>query len=87
MRYRTGAYRAQSLFVAGSAFLIEAEQSKSASVAHTLSSLLSTGLPVKAWNPSGALVDVGDWRTMPYLPENGYGEISVDDPAFNGDPA
>ena len=34
------------------------------------------------WNDRGGLDEITDWRACAYLPQNGYGEISVDDEAF-----
>lgn len=75
-------YRPYSLFTAGSCFLLEAAQADAEKVAHCLAELERNGLPVRRWGRNG-LAPVTSWRECPYLPENGYGAISVEDPVFD----
>lgn len=79
-RYRSGAYRPYSLFQAGSSFLIDAA-GEQAAVAERLAVFVRHGLPVRVWN-GGKMVPAVDWLTMPFLPQNGYGAISINDPIF-----
>lgn len=78
----TTPYRPYSLFTAGSCFLLEAAQADADKVARQLAELARTGLPVRRWGSDG-LAPVTSWRECPYLPENGYGAISVEDPVFD----
>jgi RAMP superfamily len=76
-------YRPFSLFVEGTAFLLEADEANAPSVEAVLAELEQTGLPAKRWNACGVLEPFGDWQVNPYLPENGYGAISVEDEVFD----
>lgn len=76
-------YRPFSLFVEGSCFLLEADEANAPSVARTLAGLERTGLPAKRWNADGTLEPFGDWQVNPFVPENGYGAISVEDAVFD----
>lgn len=80
-RFKNGAYRPFSLFRAGSSFLLRPAPGGETSVAMALTKLTRHGLPVCTWQDD-TLVDQCDWRVMPFLPENGYGAISANDPVF-----
>jgi hypothetical protein len=74
-------YSPLSLFEAGTCLLIEADAVDAVSVAARLQEYMAFGLPVMAMTGEG-LRPVTDWREMPYLPEHGYGRISVDADVF-----
>jgi hypothetical protein len=82
-RLSQGPYQPTTLFAAGSTLRIACDDPASAgAVAGRLAKLERTGLPVMRWNDRGGLDEITDWRACAYLPQNGYGEISVDDQAF-----
>lgn len=73
--YRNNAaYQPYSLVQAGSCFLVEATPA--------LDDLRKNGLPVYR-ETNGQLVEETDWQKCVYLPQNGFGEISVS--AFKGE--
>jgi hypothetical protein len=83
MRRRAGAtYRPWPLFVAGGVFEITAAQKDVTLVADALERLRRDGLPALQMR-GGALHELIDWRACPFLPQNGFGEISVDAPFFH----
>jgi hypothetical protein len=80
---RVKPYRPVTLFEPGSTLLIEcAEGAEPGAVVATLRQFERSGLPVMRWTDTGGLRAVEDWRECAHLPQNGYGEISVDDAAF-----
>lgn len=83
LRFRNGGgYRPIILFDAGSCFSISCEQRDKDKVGVLLATLERTGLPSMRWEQQ-VLVPAQDWLSNPYVPENGYGEISVEDPLFD----
>lgn len=58
----------------GSTFLIKAKPGKTKSVSEKLAQLMRSGLPVVALSRAAPL----SWRNCPFVPENGFGDITVD---------
>lgn len=58
----------------GSTFLLEAKPGMTAALNRGLQMLMRTGLPVVALTGAAPL----SWRNCPFMPENGFGEITVD---------
>lgn len=79
------AYRPYSLFDAGSCFFLSADAASQDDVTKLLDRLARAGLPVCSCDMTGAalsLLTAKDWNVCPFVPENGYGEISVEDACF-----
>ncbi len=77
-------YRAEWLTRAGSVFLLTSDPTERARVQTCLADWLRGGLPQAADRAAET------WETNPYLGENGFGEIAVNDPrqlALTADPA
>lgn len=68
------AYYPFALTEEGSVFLIEAANGQIDSVRKTLSRLARCGLPLPALEKADPL----NWRNCPFVPENGFGEITAD---------
>ena len=72
-------YRPWLLTNRGSVFLLRTT-GDAAIVQKTIDRWLRTGLPLPTWATERyrrAGIPGNDWRTCPYIPENGYGEIAV----------
>ncbi|GMV31729.1 MAG: hypothetical protein AMXMBFR59_38540 [Rhodanobacteraceae bacterium] len=79
---RGGTYRPQLLTQAGSVFVLSAPAARREQAATLLSRWMQTGLPTEQLLPKHAC----GWDRNPYQPQNGYGEIRVNDP-LHADPA
>lgn len=68
---------------AGSVFVLRADVAAADSVRERLVGLLGVGLPVPEWAEARYSVDGHPlWQTCPFVPANGAGEFSVNDPWF-----
>lgn len=79
---RGGAYRPQLLTQAGSVFVLSAPADQCQQAAALLARWTRSGLPTERLLPE----DARGWDRNPYQPQNGYGEIRVND-ALHFDPA
>lgn len=79
---RGGAYRPQLLTRAGSVFVLSSPADRRQEAAALLARWAGSGLPVERLMPE----DARGWDRNPYQPQNGYGEIRVND-ALHADPA
>jgi hypothetical protein len=76
-------YRPYSRVGEGNCFLLSATAANESAAARKLAYHEQSGLPVYAFDDrNGALAEVTDWEACPFLPENGFGEISVEDACF-----
>lgn len=83
-RYRPGhAYRPWFLTEAGSVFVLRANEDQEAAAQACVETWQRTHLPLPQW-----LVDEAAgqalWRSVPYLPEGGYGQVAVNLPCHDG---
>ena len=76
-------YQPTTLYDAGSCFLLEAEKGKEQAVGERLAELQRTGLP-HLIKKDDRLELVTDWRRSAWLPQNGYGAISITNSPWNG---
>ena len=77
---KSRAYNPWLLTDAGSVFVLQAATDQVETAQKLIARLQRTGLPLPGWaiHAYGLANDPGqDWRSCPFLPENGYGEIAV----------
>lgn len=79
---RGGAYRPQLLTRAGSVFVLSSPETQRRQATALLARWAQSGLPTESLLPE----DARGWDRNPYQPQNGYGEIRVND-ALHADPA
>lgn len=67
------------LMSAGSVFYLEKTETDGEAASEKLSQLTTTGLPVPLWGDDLAIINgwQDDFRTCPFLPQNGFGAIDV----------
>ena len=75
-------YRPTLIFEPGSTLLLRRVAGASDDPAQALRIYLKAGLPVMRWTSATTMAKETDWTANAYLPQNGYGEISVDDEVF-----
>jgi hypothetical protein len=75
-------YRPLTLFTEGSCFLIKANAGAEDEVRKRLHALQQSGLP-HCVSRDGIIVEITDWKSSAYVPQNGYGEISINAAVFD----
>ncbi len=75
-------YRPTVIFEPGSTLLLERAAGATDDPAQALATYLKSGLPAMRWSSATTLAEETDWTTCAYLPQSGYGQISVDDEIF-----
>ena len=75
---RGGVYTPFMLFEPGCVIdLGVAQGGDAAGVERRLGELLATGLPPCRWEAGGTLKEIKDWNETIYLPQAGFGEVSI----------